>query len=103
MALLDCKELCDPHQRLLGFLFIPETHRQKVAVATVLPCPLVEFPCGNVLGNQPNFVEIFSQVAWVSLGEVSFDARLWSGSSGMQYSPRDSEICGKRQIHSGQR
>ena len=37
---------------------------------------LVEFPCKDVIRNEPNLVEVFGQGVRASFGEVPLDARL---------------------------
>ena len=41
--------LSDPHQCLLGFLLVPQTHRQEVAPGALLAGPLVELSGGDVV------------------------------------------------------
>ena len=66
----------DPHERLLRFLFVVETDRQEVVVGALPSRPLVELHGGNVVGDDPNLVQVFRQRLRASLGEVPFDARL---------------------------
>ena len=71
------RELSNLHQRLLDLPIIPKTDGQKIAVPAVLSGTLVELPCGDVLGNEPNLFEVFGQCARASFGEVPLDARLF--------------------------
>src|SRR6266571_1188195 len=70
-----CEKLTDPHQRLLRFLLVPQTHRQKVAPGAVPAGPLVKLPCSYVVRNQSDLFEIFGQRVRASLGEMPLDAR----------------------------
>jgi hypothetical protein len=56
--------------------WLPVTDGQRVAVATLLPRPLVELPSRDIFRNEPNLFQIFGRVPHASFGEMLFDARL---------------------------
>ena len=60
----------------MGFLLVPEAHRQEITGGALPSGALVELPGGNVVRNEPDLFEVFGQRVRASFGEVPLDARL---------------------------